>query len=208
MIDTTQFETFMSRYQDMVYGTASRLLGNPSEAQDISQTVFLKAFQHFAELENSATAGGWLKTVTTNLCLNHLSRYRYRWRFFSELAGEDAQPETFDLPAVEPPPDTHDAADRNAAIESALARLPASQRIPIVLYHFDNLSYQEIADRLGYSLSKVKTEIFRGRQALAKKLKLFLEAGDSPGALWSPGPGVGPRRRNEGSIGPLSCCLA
>ena len=75
----------------MVYGTAVRLLANPSEAEDIAQTVFLKAFERFETIGASPAAAGWLKTVTTNLCLNHLSRYRSRWRFFSELqaAGMD-----------------------------------------------------------------------------------------------------------------------
>src|SRR5688500_8678191 len=176
MTDTTQFEAFMSSYQDMVYGTAARLLGNFAEAEDISQTVFLKAFEHFSELESSPTAGGWLKTVTTNLCLNHLSRYRFRWRFFSELnPAEDKNDDLVKNLPAEPVPDLHDQADRKRAIEQALAKLPDSQRVPLVLFHFESLSYQEIADRLGCSLSKVKTEIFRARQVLAKKLRLLEE---------------------------------
>jgi len=56
------------------------------------------------------------------------------------------------------------------ALDLALRRLPASQRVPIVLFHFDELSYQEIADRLQVSLSKVKTDIHRGREALRAAL--------------------------------------
>ena len=85
MTDTDQFEAFMRAYQNMVFTTAVRLLGNPVEAEDVSQEVFLKAFERFGELRQSPTVGGWLKTVTRNLCLNHLSRYRARWRFFSEM---------------------------------------------------------------------------------------------------------------------------
>ncbi len=69
----------------MVYATAIRLLSSPAEAEDVAQTVFLKAFERFDDIGSSPAAAGWLKTVTTNLCLNHLSRYRSRWRFFSEL---------------------------------------------------------------------------------------------------------------------------
>lgn len=199
MIDTTQFETFMSSYQDMVYGTAVRLLGNPAEAQDISQTVFLKAFEHFSELQGSPTAGGWLKTVTTNLCLNHLSRYRFRWRFFSELSSDDEKGDSLldNLPA-EPGADPHLQADRKQAVEQALARLPESQRVPLVLFHFENLSYQEIAERLGFSLSKVKTEIFRARQVLARRLKL-LEQDNEPSGAPVPAPArlSGPREVNR-----------
>ncbi|MSU64631.1 MAG: sigma-70 family RNA polymerase sigma factor [Opitutus sp.] len=74
------FTTFMRNYQDMVFSVAVRLTANEAQAEDISQEVFLKAFENFDHLSTSPTAGGWLKTVATNLSLNHLSRYRKRWR--------------------------------------------------------------------------------------------------------------------------------
>src|SRR6266850_3543441 len=96
MTDAEQFETFMREYQNMVFSTAMRLVANQSEAEDISQEVFLKAYVRFSELRESPTVGGWLKTVATNMSLNHLSRYRGRWSFFSELfhrSGEDEERE-------------------------------------------------------------------------------------------------------------------
>src|SRR6266540_3008703 len=90
MTDAAQFEAFVRRYQDMVFATAVRLLGNRVEAEDIAQIVFLRAFQRFDTIAASPAAAAWLKTVTRNACLNHLSRYRARWRFFSELADTDS----------------------------------------------------------------------------------------------------------------------
>ena len=83
MIDANEFEVFVKNYQDMVYSTAIRLVANPADAEDISQQVFLKAYDHFDDIRTSGSTGGWLKTVARNLSLNHLSRYRARWRFFS-----------------------------------------------------------------------------------------------------------------------------
>jgi len=74
MTDAQQFEVFMQNYQNMVFSTAMRLTANQAEAEDISQEVFLKAYERFNELKTSPTAGGWLKTVATNLSLNHLTR--------------------------------------------------------------------------------------------------------------------------------------
>src|SRR5258708_1555634 len=74
MIQAQQFEAFMQNYQNMVFSTAMRLLANQTEAEDISQEVFLKAYERFEELSQSPTVGGWLKTVATNMSLNHLSR--------------------------------------------------------------------------------------------------------------------------------------
>lgn len=170
MTDADLFEAFVRRYQDMVFATAVRLLGNPTEAEDVAQTVFLRAFQRFEELGTSPTAAGWLKTVTRNACLNHLSRYRRRWRFFSELESTDQKSEEFDQSerVSVPPSITEDLehAQRQEQLERALRRLPDHQRVPLVLFHFEDLSYQEIAAALGVSLGKVKTDIHRGREAL------------------------------------------
>jgi RNA polymerase sigma-70 factor (ECF subfamily) len=166
------FEPFMRKYQNMVFTTALRLTANEAEAQDISQEVFLKAYERFAELQSSPTAGGWLRTVTTNLCLNHLTRYRNRWRFFSELFADDSEQETpvFDIAAPEVTGDYLNESDQRRVLEDALMKLPPAQRVPLVLYHFEEKSYDEISRSLNISLSKVKTDIFRGREALKRKL--------------------------------------
>ena len=176
MTDPHQFEVFMSAYQDMVFTTAVRLLGNEADAEDIAQEVFLKAYERFHELSKSPTAGGWLKTVARNLSLNHLTRYRARWRFFSEMVKDDGEGEKeVDFAA----PDTFehelDGQDQRQILEEALQKLPASQRVPLVLYHCEDLGYEEIAAKLKVSLGKVKTDIFRAREALKKKLKLDLD---------------------------------
>ena len=164
------FEAFVLKHQDMVYATAVRLLANRADAEDVAQTVFLRAFERFDEIGSSPAAAGWLKTVTTNLCLNHLSRYRLRWRFFSEM--DHAGPEGPRLHQVGPGAhQSLEAADEQERLASALRRLPAKQRVPLVLFHFEEKSYQEIADLLGQSLVKVKTDIHRGRLALKRSLE-------------------------------------
>ena len=175
MTDARAFEAFLLEYQDMVYATAVRLLGNPMEAEDVAQTVFLKAFERFEQIGSSPSAPGWLKTVTTNECLNHLSRYRNRWRFFSELGPTSALRATAGEPRdPRSPQDGYGAASPDTALDEALRNLPAHQRVPIVLFHFDDLSYQEIAERLGVSIGKVKTDIHRGREALRAALTAVL----------------------------------
>lgn len=167
--DAMRFEAFLLEFQDMVYATAVRLLGSPAEAEDVAQTVFLKAYERFDQIGTSPTAAGWLKTVTTNACLNHLSRYRNRWRFFSELGTADAL--TVEQRSSGPQePRTSGPQDPDSVLDLALRRLPPHQRVPIVLFHFDDLSYQQIAERLGVSVGKVKTDIHRGRETLRAAL--------------------------------------
>ena len=168
----TDFTTFMRNYQNMVYSTAVRLIGNETQAEDIAQEVFLKAHQHWDNLKGSPTAGGWLKTVATNLSINHVQRYKKRWSFFSDLVHKD---ESGDEKEVEfAAPDTFfsglDSGERREWVERALEKLPEHQRVPLVLFHFEEMPYEDIARKLGVSLSKVKTDILRGREALAKIL--------------------------------------
>jgi RNA polymerase sigma-70 factor (ECF subfamily) len=161
-----EFTIFMRAYQDMVFSTAVRLAGNDAQAEDVSQEVFIKAYEHFDQLRTSATAGGWLKTVATNLSLNYLTRYRNRWRLFSDSES---------VPDVAMPDGALDSLseeEQRTALEEALRRLPAHQRVPLVLYHFEDMSYEDIAAKLDISLAKVKTDIRRGRAALAPLLRL------------------------------------
>jgi RNA polymerase sigma-70 factor (ECF subfamily) len=171
MIDANEFEVFVKNYQDMVYSTAIRLVSNPADAEDISQQVFLKAYDHFDDIRTSGSTGGWLKTVARNLSLNHLSRYRARWRFFSEMGNEESETDYVDSLAA---PDTLDRSlmesDYREMLNHALLKLPQTQRVPLVLFHVESLAYEEIAAHLGVSLSKVKTDIHRGRAALKKYL--------------------------------------
>jgi RNA polymerase sigma-70 factor (ECF subfamily) len=185
----------MRAYQDMVFSTAARLTGNDAQAEDIAQDVFLKAFQNFEHLRTSPTAGGWLKTVATRLTLNHLTRYRRRWRFFSELS-RDAEDETHEPDVATSGRVTSDPAaanltsmelvsadlmseaviadidadKRHELVEQALRQLPEHQRVPLVLYHFEEIPYAQIAEQLRVSLPKVKTDIQRARAAMAKIL--------------------------------------
>lgn len=176
MTEAQQFEAFLHNYQNMVFSTAMRLLANQAEAEDISQEVFLRAYERFGELRESPTAGGWLKTVATNLSLNHLSRYRSRWSFFSDMfhGDEDDNEREVDFAATDDTHEVIESADRREIVERALQSLPSAQRVPLVLYHLEGLQYDEIAEKLGISMGKVKTDIFRGREALRKKLRLKL----------------------------------
>ena len=181
------FTTFMRAYQDMVFSTAARLTGDDAQAEDIAQEVFLKAYENFAKLSESQSAGGWLKTVTRNLTLNHLQRHRRRWRFFSDLTRDASDGDDSDIELALPgltTPDgllagVHDG-ERRALVEQALRQLPQHQRVPLVLYHFEDMPYQDIAQHLRVSLPKVKTDILRARTALAR---IFANAGEARASI-------------------------
>jgi RNA polymerase sigma-70 factor, ECF subfamily len=169
---SVEFASFMRAYQDMVFSTIVRITSSDAHAEDLAQEVFLKAYEHFAVLQSSPAAGGWLKTVARNLALNHVMRYRKRWRLFSEFARtEDDEDKLPPQLAVE-----HSATARlheewrHDCIERAVQSLPDHRRLPLVLYHFEEMSYEEIAARLGSTQAKVKVDIHRARVRLAQLL--------------------------------------
>lgn len=170
MTDAGQFEAFVREYQDMVYATAVRLLGRDADAEDVAQTVFLRAYERFAELSRSPQVAGWLKTVTTNLCLNHLSRYRARWQFFGDLEATDSPLLSERLTLLAAGPAELERVERQHRLERALRQLPDHQRVPLVLFHFEEMGYADIAQTLGITLAKVKSDIHRGREALKQEL--------------------------------------
>ncbi len=173
MTDVARFEAFVREYQDMVFATAVRLLGRDSDAEDIAQTVFLRAFERFDEVVENPAAPGWLKTVTTNLCLNHLARHRSRWRLFSEMDPVREMPRLEErIALMASAPEEMERVDAQERLERALRRLPDHQRVPLVLFHFDEMSYQAIAEALRVSLAKVKSDIHRGREALKQELNV------------------------------------
>jgi RNA polymerase sigma-70 factor (ECF subfamily) len=182
MSNPLQFEAFVRDYQNMVFTAAYRLLADEMEAQDIAQEVFLKAYECFDDLRFSPAAGGWLKTVTRNLCLNHLTRHRSRWRLFSELAGNQEDDSDIGSPDEQfAAPETGcpdlETADQRRILAEALDNLPAGQRVPLVLHYLEDMSYEAIAQSLNISQAKVKIDMHRGRRALRRILSRDKNAG-------------------------------
>jgi len=173
MKNAVEFEQMVRVHQPIVLSTAVRMLGNEADAKDISQEVFIRAYERFDTLRGCSTLKAWLRTVTRNLCLNHLSRYRARWCFFSEMAPDEneerAKPQFAVSETTRP---KLDEAECRQLLETALGKLPPAQRIPLILYHFEENTYQEITVKLGVSLAKLKMDLHRGRKALRKKLEI------------------------------------
>ncbi len=141
---------------------AGRLLGDPAEAEDVTQEAMLRLWRAAPEWEDGgAPVGAWLHRVATNLCLDRLRR---RGRSSPlEDAPEPPDPAPSALERL-------DAADRATALRTALHALPDRQRAAIVLRHFEDRSNPEIAAAMGLSVDAVESLQARGRRALAETL--------------------------------------
>ena len=166
-------------HADRVYRLAYRLTGNPHDAEDLTQEVFVRVFRSLSSY-TPGTFEGWLHRITTNLFLDG-ARRKAKIRF--DALADDADQR---LPGRLPAPDMalmdmHFDDD----VETALAALPPDFRAAVVLCDIEGLSYDEIADVLGLKLGTVRSRIHRGRAMLRKALA---HRAPTPGRLRYSGP--------------------
>jgi len=171
--DHAAFRTLVERHQNAVIGTVAKMLGNPSEAEDIAQQVFLRIWRNAKRYRPDAKFTTYLFTITRNLVFNE-TRRRSRKK---EVSSDEREEHSNQL--VEASPDRQpDAellqAELQKAVDDAIAALPEAQRMAVVLRRYEQLSYEEIADVLSLSVSAVKSLLFRARTTLRDALSGYL----------------------------------
>jgi RNA polymerase sigma-70 factor (ECF subfamily) len=176
------FEAIYERYGARVLNLAYRMTGNQDAARDLAQEVWIKVFQHLPTFEARADVFTWIHRITVNHVLNHLKKEkRRRWvnlldRSVGEvLSEEDEEVVLYDRsPAARPNAGVEDA-ERVHYVWQAIQSLDPKYRVPIVLFHYEEQSYQQIADTMELSMSAVVARIHRARKQLAKALGPLLD---------------------------------
>jgi RNA polymerase sigma-70 factor (ECF subfamily) len=173
--DHDAFEILVTRHQVSVLNLIYRFIGDRTQAKDLAQEVFLQVWQAARNYEPRAKFTTWIYRIATNLCLNELkSARRKKWVSFfrshedNEYSMEQSLPD--DAPSAE---DLLLTKERSRQISDALQSLPGNQRMALVLKRYDELSYQEIAQILGCSVSAVESLLVRAKRSLQEKLKNF-----------------------------------
>ena len=178
--DWEAFTSLVDKYKQPVMNLVYRMLRDATEAEDISQAVFVQVFKSANRYQVASKFSTWLFTIARNLCLNEIRR-RSRHPADSLDASHpiyDAQPaQQYEDRRTFSPPERLLHGELEEKIEQALAELPENQRTAILLCRGDELSYEDIAKVLGVSLSATKSLIHRGREALKQKLKPYLRSG-------------------------------
>lgn len=151
----------VDRHLPRVLGFARRMLGDAAEAEDVAQEAMLRLWRIAPDWRaGEARVSTWLYRVTANLCTDRLRRRR-------GVTGAELPEPADDRPGALA---TLIAADRAAALETALAALPERQRQAVVLRHLEGLSNPEIAAILDCGVEAVESLIARGRRALTARL--------------------------------------
>ncbi|KAB8141898.1 sigma-70 family RNA polymerase sigma factor [Chloroflexia bacterium SDU3-3] len=165
------FGMLMQRYTGAVYGLSYRMLGNPQDAEDATQEIFLRAYSHLSAFDRSRKLSTWLLSIASNYCIDRLRRRHYNWMTLDDVAywlpSERAGPERTALET-----------EQRALVRGALQRLPDTYRLVAVLRYMNELSYDEIGQITGLPESTIKTRLHRARNMLAEFL------GSERSSLW------------------------
>jgi RNA polymerase sigma-70 factor (ECF subfamily) len=174
--DDSAFETLVNRHQTSVLNLIYRFIGDRTQAKDLSQEVFIRVWQAAKTYKPEAKFRTWIYRITANLCFNELkSSSRKKW--FSFFQSDEYHGNTLEETLSDDAPSAEDLLlekERSRQISDALQSLPDKQRMALVLKRYDDLSYQEIAQILGCSVSAVESLLVRAKRTLQEKLS-FLE---------------------------------
>jgi len=168
------FEAFVKQHMKGAYLTALGLVGNREDALELSQEAFFQAYKHYDQLNAKGKFFPWFYQILRNLCFSHLRKRRVR-RASSLDNVEEGGPE----PEVGDHFDPETIAERNESkdrIWRAIGRLDEKHREVIILRHFQNLSYDEMAKLLFCNRGTVTSRLFYARQ----RLKEILEGAPRP----------------------------
>ena len=179
--DRAAFAELVEKYKQPLFNFVFRTLRDETETEDVAQNTFLQVWKARARYQRTAKFSTWLFTIARNLCLNEIRRRsRHPAESLEETHAEhDDQPSRqYEDKKVFLPTENVLHGELAKKIEEALDELPENQRTAILLCRQDEVSYEEIAEILGCSLSATKSVIHRGRETLKEKLKPYLQTGE------------------------------
>ena len=171
--DMAAFERLVEKHQALVAGTVGRMLGDNSEVEDIAQQVFVRVWKSAKRYVPRAKFTTWLLKITRNLVFNELRRRKRH-----PITPLQTEPEGGEMQLKDERGSRPDAflleAELQRTIDAAIADLPETQRLAVVLRRYEELSYEEIAEVLEQSVPAVKSLLFRARTELRERLKQYL----------------------------------
>ncbi len=172
--DLAAFERLVEIHQRSIIGTVAKMLGNPTDAEDIAQQVFIRVWKSAARYEPQARFTTWLFTITRNLVFNEVRR-RQRKPTVSVEEREETTHRVLEDAKGSSPDDEVLRAEMEAAVDRAIEALPEKQRLAVVLRRYEEMPYEEIGAVLSMTVPAVKSLLFRARTQLKESLRAYLE---------------------------------
>ncbi|HZI64136.1 MAG TPA: sigma-70 family RNA polymerase sigma factor [Thermoanaerobaculia bacterium] len=170
-----RFADLVGRYEGRLVNYLYRLLRSLDDAHDLAQEVFLKVYQALDRFDPRYRFSTWIFRVAQNAAIDQIRRQRLKLVSMRRESDEDGESRDWEFPSPRPTPygDLRNR-ERGAAIQEAVDALPWEYRELILLRHFGELSYEEIATLKRLPLGTVKNKLFRARQLLKERLGSYL----------------------------------
>jgi RNA polymerase sigma-70 factor (ECF subfamily) len=172
--DSAAFRTIVERNEQAAYNFFLRLTNNPEDAEDLTQELFVALFRTAGRYRPDAPFRAYLYRIAANLAMSHLRKRKLRRSLSIDAMVESG----FDAPSgrhEDDPAASFESREMWRRYEKALATLPAASRIALELRVSRELSYEEIAEAMGKSVSAVESILFRARERIVKELGTALE---------------------------------
>jgi RNA polymerase sigma-70 factor (ECF subfamily) len=173
--DRDKYRILVERYQQMVFRTCIGFLHNKDDADDLTQDVFIQAFQSLSKFKGNASFLTWIYRIAVNASLNKVRRSNkklFLQRFENILRGKRNEPE-IPIPESENPENLMILDEQRKWVQIALNNLPENQRTAIILSKYDDLSQKEIAEILNLTEGAVEALLQRAKANLRNKLSSF-----------------------------------
>jgi RNA polymerase sigma-70 factor (ECF subfamily) len=178
--DAAAFTQLVEKYKQPIMNLVWRTVRDETEAEDITQSVFVQAWKSAPRYQATAKFSTWLFTIARNLCLNEFRRRsRHPAESLDQLRDDSDDQPKFQVvnKRIRAAQDELLQGELEHKVDAAIGALPENQRIALALCRQEELSYEEIADVLGCSLSATKSLIHRARETLKAQLKPYLQTG-------------------------------
>jgi len=170
------FRQILSEYQDRVYNQSYRMLGNREDAEEAAQDIFLKIYQSLDTFRGESKLSTWIYKITSNVCISRLRKKQLDLRSLDEPFEPEGKSLGDIIPDDSPNPEEYLENEEIAEmVRNQVQSLKAEWAMAISLYHFEDLSYQEIADIMDIPTATVATYILRGRNQLARRIMKVYE---------------------------------
>jgi RNA polymerase sigma-70 factor (ECF subfamily) len=173
--DKSAFDLLVIKYQHKIVHLVNRYVKDPSEAQDVAQDTFIKAYKALGEFRGESAFYTWLYRIAINTAKNYLlSRSRRHSDYEVDMQDAEQIENAPQLKDIETPENQLMNDQIIEVIKSAIEKLPEEMRIAIMLREFEGMSYEEIAEAMDCPIGTVRSRIFRAREAIDEQLNPLL----------------------------------
>ncbi|MDO8585733.1 MAG: sigma-70 family RNA polymerase sigma factor [Armatimonadota bacterium] len=169
------FDELVHRHHKQAYNIAYRMTGNHTDAEDLTQEAFIRAFRFFGQYRRELPFENWLYRIMSNVFVDMLRRRpKVQIRSFDQPIQTEDGEATMEIADLAPTPEESVLSNElDARIQSALMTMPEEFRLAVVYADIEGLSYEEIADAMRCSIGTVRSRLHRGRKILRERLKTY-----------------------------------